>query len=209
MMLEKSSYRVFDRMPLRTMRDEYTGASKGQVKFLNKMGADARPALAELSLRLADEDCDVRRAARKAIQSIGFNETCLPGIQKAFASRSWSIRRDTARLLGYCGPAAESALPHVLGLFSDSDSDVRKAAEYAADRIRGIPVNEKRTAGLCIGIPGVVLASGGVIASSVLTGLGMLSPSIGTLLIIFSSLCVLGSAGFLVWAMISVPTPKQ
>lgn len=42
MMLEKSSYRVFDRMPLRTMRDEYTGASTGQVKFLSKMRSDGR-----------------------------------------------------------------------------------------------------------------------------------------------------------------------
>ena len=42
MMLEKSSYRIFDRMPLRTMRDEYTGASKGQVKFLSKMRSDGR-----------------------------------------------------------------------------------------------------------------------------------------------------------------------
>ena len=42
MMLEKSSYRVFDRMPLRSMRDEYTGASTGQVKFLSKMRSDGR-----------------------------------------------------------------------------------------------------------------------------------------------------------------------
>ena len=42
MMLEKSSYRIFDRMPLRSMRDEYTGASKGQVKFLSKMRSDGR-----------------------------------------------------------------------------------------------------------------------------------------------------------------------
>ena len=42
MMLEKSSYRIFDRMPLSTMRDEYTGASTGQVKFLSKMRSDGR-----------------------------------------------------------------------------------------------------------------------------------------------------------------------
>lgn len=42
MMLEKASYRIFDRMPLRTMRDEYTGANVGQVKFLSKMRSDGR-----------------------------------------------------------------------------------------------------------------------------------------------------------------------
>jgi len=42
MMLDKSSYVAFDRMPLRTMRDEYTGASVGQVKFLSKMRSDGR-----------------------------------------------------------------------------------------------------------------------------------------------------------------------
>jgi len=194
---------------LKKLRSSGWTVRREGVKFLHKMGVEAKPALAELSLRLADEDCDVRRAARKAIKAIGFEEECLPGIQKAFGSKSWSIRRDTARLLGSCGPAAESALPHVLGLFSDTDSDVRKAAEYAADRMRGIPLNKKRTAGLCIGIPGIVLASGGVIASSVLTGLGIVSAGVGALLIIFSSLSVLGSLGFLVWAMISEATPRQ
>ena len=42
MMLEKSSYRIFDRMPLRTMRDEYTASATGQVKFLSKMRSDGR-----------------------------------------------------------------------------------------------------------------------------------------------------------------------
>ncbi len=42
MMLEKSSYRIFDRMPMRTMRDEYTASATGQVKFLSKMRSDGR-----------------------------------------------------------------------------------------------------------------------------------------------------------------------
>lgn len=42
MLIERSSYRIFDRMPLSTMRDEYTGAATGQVKFLSKMRSDGR-----------------------------------------------------------------------------------------------------------------------------------------------------------------------
>ncbi len=42
MMLEKSSYRIFDRMPLRTLRDELTASATGQVKFLSKMRSDGR-----------------------------------------------------------------------------------------------------------------------------------------------------------------------
>jgi len=42
MLMNKSSYRIFDRMPLTSMRDEYTGASTGVVKFLSKMRSDGR-----------------------------------------------------------------------------------------------------------------------------------------------------------------------
>ena len=42
MLMNKSSYRIFDRMPLSSMRDEYTGASTGVVKFLSKMRSDGR-----------------------------------------------------------------------------------------------------------------------------------------------------------------------
>ena len=42
MLLNKSSYRIFDRMPLSTMRDEFTGSATGEVKFLSKMRSDGR-----------------------------------------------------------------------------------------------------------------------------------------------------------------------
>ena len=42
MLMNKSSYRIFDRMPLSTMRDEYTGSANGEVKFLSKMRSDGR-----------------------------------------------------------------------------------------------------------------------------------------------------------------------
>ena len=42
MLMNKSSYRIFDRMPLSSMRDEYTGSANGEVKFLSKMRSDGR-----------------------------------------------------------------------------------------------------------------------------------------------------------------------
>ncbi|MCA9233119.1 MAG: hypothetical protein KDA57_20905, partial [Planctomycetales bacterium] len=114
------------------------------AKSLHKMGVEAKPALAGLSLCLSDEVYEVRNAARKAIRAIGFGDACLPGIRKALASDSWSIRCDTARFLGSCGPAAESALPLVMSLFSDGVSEVRSTAEYAVDRLRGVPRMPRR-----------------------------------------------------------------
>ena len=42
MMLDKSSYRIFDRMPLITQRDEFSYGNTGQVAFRSKMRSDGR-----------------------------------------------------------------------------------------------------------------------------------------------------------------------
>ena len=42
MLIEKNSYRIFDRMPLMTQRDEYSKGSTGQVVFRSKMRSDGR-----------------------------------------------------------------------------------------------------------------------------------------------------------------------
>lgn len=42
MLMEKSSYRIFDRMPFLTQRDEYSKGSEGKVIFRSKMRSDGR-----------------------------------------------------------------------------------------------------------------------------------------------------------------------
>lgn len=42
MLMERSSYRIFDRMPFSTQRDEFTKGSTGQVVFRSKMRSDGR-----------------------------------------------------------------------------------------------------------------------------------------------------------------------
>jgi len=42
MMMEKSAYRIFDRMPLLTQRDEFSYGATGQVAFRSKMRSDGR-----------------------------------------------------------------------------------------------------------------------------------------------------------------------
>ncbi len=42
MLLNKASYRIFDRMPMSTMRDEFSLSASGQVNFLSKMRSDGR-----------------------------------------------------------------------------------------------------------------------------------------------------------------------
>lgn len=42
MLMNKASYRIFDRMPLSTLRDEFSLSSTGQVNFLSKMRSDGR-----------------------------------------------------------------------------------------------------------------------------------------------------------------------
>lgn len=42
MLLEKSSYRIFDRMPMTTQRDEFSAGATGQVIFRSKMRSDGR-----------------------------------------------------------------------------------------------------------------------------------------------------------------------
>ena len=42
MLMERSSYRIFDRMPFMTQRDEFTKGNTGQVVFRSKMRSDGR-----------------------------------------------------------------------------------------------------------------------------------------------------------------------
>ncbi len=42
MLMERSSYRIFDRMPFMTQRDEFSKGSTGQVVFRSKMRSDGR-----------------------------------------------------------------------------------------------------------------------------------------------------------------------
>ena len=42
MLLNKASYRIFDRMPMSTLRDEFSLSATGQVNFLSKMRSDGR-----------------------------------------------------------------------------------------------------------------------------------------------------------------------
>ncbi len=42
MLMNKASYRIFDRMPMTTLRDEFSLSATGQVNFLSKMRSDGR-----------------------------------------------------------------------------------------------------------------------------------------------------------------------
>jgi len=72
-----------------------------------------------------------------------------------------------------------------------------------------VPRNWRRAFGLFVGIPLSALSAGGVIASSVLTGNGLLSAGLGALLIVVCGLGVLGSLGYLLWALTSKPKPRK
>jgi len=72
-----------------------------------------------------------------------------------------------------------------------------------------VPANRRRATGFYAGIPLAAIFSGGVIASSVLTGTRTLDATTGMILIVGASLGVLGSLGYLLWALLSKPKPKK
>jgi hypothetical protein len=102
-------------------------------------------------------------------------------------------------------PFAECRLQYAGRPFTMVITGVKKTVKTTG----WVPGNQRRTIGLCVGIPLAVLCAGGVVTVSVLTGNGALAMPIGAAAIVLTSVGVLGSLGYLTWAMVSRPKPRH
>ena len=100
---------------------------------LSLHGAEARPAVPELTQALQSPDALLRAQSALALGAIGPDaRDAVPALTTALADPEWSVRRQAALALGRIGPDARAAAPALRRLQrEDPNGLVRKAAEQA------------------------------------------------------------------------------
>ena len=105
-----------------------------------------RELVSRLIAALKDPDADVRANLAQALAKIG--PAAVEPLSEALADPLPERRAGAAYALGLLGPVAKSALPQLLTLLDDTETDVRRQASQAI--IRVLPVakpNAKSTGG--------------------------------------------------------------
>ena len=82
---------------------------------------------------LKDPDADVRSNLAQALAKIG--PTAVEPLSEALADALPERRAGAAYALGLLGPVAKSALPQLLNLLDDKDTEVRRQASQAIIRV--------------------------------------------------------------------------
>ena len=82
---------------------------------------------------LKDPDADVRANLAQALAKIG--PTAVEPLSEALADALPERRAGAAYALGLLGPVARSALPQLLDLLDDKDTEVRRQASLAILRV--------------------------------------------------------------------------
>ena len=95
--------------------------------------ASDRELIHRLVAALKDPDADVRANLSQALAKIG--PTAVEPLTEALADPLPERRAGAAYALGLVGPVAKSALPQLLTLLDDKDTDVRRHASLAIVRV--------------------------------------------------------------------------
>lgn len=104
---------------------------------LQRLGADASPALPPLRNALADKDPALREYAAEAIGTIGPRAAAaVPDLVRALKDDCEYVRQDAAVALGSIGPDAREALPALEEATMDKAKGVQVRAGAALRRIR-------------------------------------------------------------------------
>jgi len=107
--------------------------------FWASSGFAAAPPLGDrdLAVRLIaalnDPDPDVRANLSQALAKIG--PTAVEPLLEALANSVPERHAEAAAVLGFLGPVAKSALPQLLNLLDDKETEVRRQASQAIIRV--------------------------------------------------------------------------
>jgi HEAT repeat protein len=113
------------------------------VKYLVKLGDDAKPAIPALAKAIIDEKGNVSTSAMGLLGTFGADSAvAVPNLIKVLnrsdPSRDYRyVRVKAVSVLGLVGPKARSALPTLERLRGDKWSSMRNRAKLAIRRIRG------------------------------------------------------------------------
>jgi hypothetical protein len=130
------------------------GGFPGQPGFPGgaRPGIDYKEVVPQLIEALKDSDADVRQSAAAALAAVG--QPAVGPLLDILKDKSddKELRANAAYVLGHMGGAAHEAVPILLKLLKDSDTDVRRRAAYALQLI----VKETPSGGMGgLGMPGM------------------------------------------------------
>jgi HEAT repeat protein len=129
--------------------DKSPGVRATAAYSLGRLREAARPAVPRLVAALKDANEGVRSNAVVALGDIRLDAAaCVPPL--ILALKSEATRESAARALGRFGPAAKTAAPELVPMFSDPDEYVRRTALMALVDID--PEGEKTQAALVAGL---------------------------------------------------------
>lgn len=114
-----------------------SGAERaGLLRAIGSFGADAAPALGELTAALRDTDAGVRSAAAWAITQMGAAaRPAAPALAQSLADENPRLRNLSAIALRSMGAAAAEAVPGLVKALTDSETSVRALAADALGNI--------------------------------------------------------------------------
>jgi len=111
---------------------EKSGVRAFAAKALGRMQEKARDAAPDLARALADENSEVRSAARWALGRIG--PAAVPALREALKNNNVQVRSGAASALGSMGPVAQDAGPALTQALRDEDPVVRIEAISALEK---------------------------------------------------------------------------
>lgn len=103
---------------------------------LGDIGAEARPAVADLLRLLSDADWGVRFSAAQALGKIGHDApNVVPALVPLLNDKQEVVRRHAIKSLGLFGPQAKQAIPSLVQILEDDDEESGEAAFAALAKI--------------------------------------------------------------------------
>ncbi|OQY59650.1 MAG: hypothetical protein B6245_05600 [Desulfobacteraceae bacterium 4572_88] len=127
---------------VRALGDTLNTVRCAAAEALGEMGAVSAQAIPHLVKLSADNDSDVRRATKAALEKIDpkwqkskTTAKAIPRLVKDLSDDDWRIRNSAASALGNMGSAAARAIPYIVKLLNDSDKRVRTTSIESLEKI--------------------------------------------------------------------------
>jgi HEAT repeat protein len=124
----------------KALKDKHPFVQEAAAISLGTMGPEAKAAVPALAKALEDEYSMVREAAARALGNIGpAAKGAVPALIKTLeeCECGYGVAVVVAKALGNIGPAAKAAVPALTEALNDEESDLRKAAAKAIEKIEG------------------------------------------------------------------------
>jgi HEAT repeat protein len=126
-----------DGLPLfrKALADDRIDIRGAALMNLDALGAEARPAAADVVARLEDANAGVRHLAALALVRMSEGKQALPAIKKGLESAVAIDRERALWMAGGLGPVARELLPSIRARLTDDHADVRLVAVWALGEV--------------------------------------------------------------------------